>query len=119
MALERGFRLCPLTCLGDQYRALWPQRSPTEPVPDDDFGLVDLPHQKDFPELEVGRAGLLGDVRFSDSTGHADIGSYLYLALRDWHPQGQKNIGWVRIDPVDQLDTEFARIGADGAAFLW
>ena len=58
-------------------------------------------------------------VRFSDSTGHPDIGSYLYLALRDWHPQGQKHPGWVRIDPVDQLDTEFARIGADGADFLW
>ena len=57
-------------------------------------------------------------VRFSDLTGHPDIGCYLYLALRDWHPQGQKHLGWVRIDPVDQLDTEFARIGADGAAFF-
>ena len=59
MTLERDVRLCPLTCPLDQYRAMWPQRSPTEPVPDDDFNLVDLPHQKDFPELEVGRAGLL------------------------------------------------------------
>jgi len=58
-------------------------------------------------------------VRFSDSTGHPDIGSYLYLALQDWHPQGQNHFGWVRIDPVVQWNPEFARIWADGAEFWW
>ena len=42
-----------------------------------------------------------------------------YLALRNRHPQGQKYLGWVRIGPVDQLDPEFARIGAGGAEFWW
>ena len=63
---------------------LWPQRSPTEPVPGDDYGLVDLPHQKDFPELEVGRAGLLATLATipapdMERCGHATDGTSCLL----------------------------------------